>query len=298
MNLRDIRTSAMYSDVNLHNYIDRLTLEYTMLKASTRHSIFAIAFAFAVLCIGYFHSPTGPCAFRGHLRDSVGLGAVPAISTPAEMMEWLNSTLLPAIDTTYNRVNQSVISSPIVLMRPLVRLSRESVEQCTDATFITPIPRLSAEAVDDDVCISDADKLVFKSASKVCLAARPEPLEPACAEPRVSARIGDYLVIPDVNSSIHLNSTALLSSLHVQVVFYWAHISAIALMEVGISDSSGIYSIHVLRHMNDRSLYFIATIASLALSGISVILDLKNLAKKIKRKRRIPWKKMYTLVCI
>ena len=135
--------------LNLEAFIDRLVLEYKLLKASARHFAFAVSFIATVLWIGVMQSSSEVLAFRKNIESGLNLGYITTANSVEDSLSWFNSSCIPALQSQFSSLNDSTY--PFVLVWP-------QVEVTNDYT----ISNFSCES---HICVSEENEITWTNVS-------------------------------------------------------------------------------------------------------------------------------------
>ena len=248
------------------NFLDRIVLEYKILKASTRHFVFAVSFVVALCCIGFTTDNAAHLGTRSILEDVLKFNSFQNISSLEDHLSWVNANLLSLPPTTNSTARVVFVGPSVTLLRKFV------LRECLDP--------LRKQFNNSTLCLSETDKRLTECI--LCpFFCRSEVEEP-------------YLI--QCISSLPLNSTAgysstdlllinspllmynpMMSNIRSRHIVYIPVYDMIGYIDIIYKGGWGIY----LYREKDLEKYFF--IVGFFFASFSILIDGKNVYKKFKR---------------
>lgn len=270
-----------WTDLHLNHFLDRLQMEYKMLKTSTRHLLFGLSFIFSVTCVAAGHSPDPVYRLRKALIATMSLDVIEDISFPGSGFRWFNTTLGTRLEASLLVPNITQVSAPVSLAAPLIYGEKHRIVACSDSIPTSSVFNTShASNLDaEDSCLSESDRVYLNRSDRLCTSVELEPVPAGClAASQPVSELGKRL----------------LASVAISVVLFTPRITAISKVDISLTDSGGEYSINVLQLPNPDNAQVSLRYVSLICSGLSLLLDFKNWFKKFHRGHGMRYK-TYTL---
>ena len=278
---KDENVVDQLADLHLNHFVDRLQMEYRMLKASTRHLLFGLSFILTVTCVAAGHTPDPVYQLRKALIAAMSLVEINRISNSEAGFRWFNATLASRLEASLLVPNITQVSVTIALAAPLIYGEKHHLVSCSDAIPTSSVlknPRgfnLDAEGS----CLSESDREYLNRSERLCTSSDLEPVPPGC--------LAGSQPLSDLGKS-------LLASVGISLVLFTPRMTAISKVDILFTDSGGEYSINVLQLPNPDNTQVYLRYSSMGCCGFSLLLDFKNWFKKFHRGHRMRYK-TYTL---
>jgi hypothetical protein len=271
-------------EFSIQGLSDRLLLEYKMLKASTRHSVFAFSLLLTIIWLVLVHRPSEVLRKRIDIQDTIKIPMGLSKSSPDQFRAFVNSSIFSLSDMAVRQQLLSIVSG-----------QKYKLEVCNKPPYgLKSSNYWDLSSVDG--CLSDSDLVVVNSTcsleagscDSLCKSSITESQQTTClvveSVANATAVVGDFFIS---NQSLTLGFSPLLATVRADMAFITSENFAVLLQSVYQQDSWASISLSVFPHTKD--LIIPLMVSCLAVSLAMIALDVKSIVKKHMCKDRLRW---------
>ena len=277
-------------DFDLTHFLGRLDLEYRMLKASSRHTIFCLTYAVIVLWLAISHDPRPTWGTQAHLRSFI-----------VELMLDKDLPVDAYVTKIQNLTSSLGNSKEWQSWTSVLSGSKRSLQSCDRGFFADAMRAQKALVERNSSCLSESDDAFVNATCSgnftcdgICTSFLTEPLSPACLISPSNSTIfqGELAVV--ANRSVELRTSPLLASLSVDILTKSASGSLITLIQTSWNEEMISCQISCLGKQKADSVIGIAV--CFGACAILILLDIKNVLKKARSSSIFHWWKYLSLL--
>lgn len=284
------QAGLIFKPFDLGKFEKRLLVEYRLLKASTRHTVFGLTYLLVLTWLTITHRPQAASSHRASLFR-MGLGPqAESESSFTDFAEWTSGVS-----------DGLTSSSDIQSWMSVIQGSKRRLGSCDNSPLSDSLVALQAMTDRNTSCLSESDESYVNSSCVVngscvglCVSHWTEIMPPACFLQHANTSLFQSESLVILNESFKLKWNPLLASISVDFVIKDPTGEMLSLAEVNWSYSQMDISLTVLRKREPVSIPWIG--ACLGACMILLLFDVKNIYKKAKCAGKFRWWKFLKLI--